>query len=445
VQSSVRTLALSLMSDLRPPLANRSPHPEISDAEQLRQAVKSLEDLKFALDASAIVAITDAAGVITYVNDTFCQISQYSREELVGKTHQLVNSGYHPKKFFKTMWQTISDGQVWKGEIRNRAKDGHDYWVDTTIVPLLTEEPPAQLGTHPKKGGPSSTLTGKPYQYVAIRYDITPQKQLEEALRQLNEDLEHRVQERTEALATNNRELKKTILQLKSAEEQRETFVAALTHDLRTPLIAQKRALELMVGQKDKLPTRLVGLTERLAQSNEDLLAMVNKLLEIHQYQAGKVSLAPEAICLASLVQECFHEVGIIAETQNLTLRNKVSNELPTLWADRSQIKRVLMNLIGNALENIPNDCFIEVTGAHLGHALQLNICDNGPGIPEDVRASLFEPYVTIHRTRKKIGSGLGLSICKMIVERHGGTITMKDHTGGGTCFIIALPLVQSL
>jgi len=134
--------------------------------KDLQQMKNELLDFKFALDASSIVAITDSRGTISYVNEQFCHISKFTREELVGQDHRIVNSGYHSNEFFQEMWRTIGSGKVWKGEIRNRAKDGAYYWVDTTIVPFLNDK-------------------GKPYQHLAIRYEITERKRVEQELQKM--------------------------------------------------------------------------------------------------------------------------------------------------------------------------------------------------------------------------------------------------------------------
>lgn len=128
--------------------------------------LRRLKNLEKALNESTIVAVTDQHGVIQSVNDNFCKISKYNREELIGNTHKIVNSGLHHSEVFKDLWQTIHNGQVWRGELRNRAKDGSYYWVDTTIVPFFNDG-------------------GELYQCIALHHDITARKEYEEIIKKL--------------------------------------------------------------------------------------------------------------------------------------------------------------------------------------------------------------------------------------------------------------------
>ncbi|MBI3777542.1 MAG: diguanylate cyclase [Gammaproteobacteria bacterium] len=166
----------------------------------LRIALRDLQFEKQALDEHSIVSITDADGNITYVNQKFIDASGYTREELLGQNHRLLKSDHHPPSFFEDLWETISSGHVWHGQICNRARNGTRYWVETTIVPFLDD-------------------AGLPYQYVSIRTEITPMKEAERMLQQSKEQLETMVQERTNELARTNSELQSEIDRRKQLEE----------------------------------------------------------------------------------------------------------------------------------------------------------------------------------------------------------------------------------
>ncbi|SOC39665.1 sensor domain-containing protein [Ureibacillus acetophenoni] len=145
-------------------------HPtQLTNIDEINKQLKILHDIEYAVDKSTIVGVTDRQGNITYVNDLFCELTQYSREELIGKTHNIINSGYHTKEFFKEMWKTIGQGNIWTGEIKNKRKDGSYYWVHATIVPFLNEK-------------------AIPYQYISFRTDITKEKLLEEEVIKSNEN-----------------------------------------------------------------------------------------------------------------------------------------------------------------------------------------------------------------------------------------------------------------
>ncbi len=162
-----RNICLSAFTDRRKELvfvsATSADMPVPENETDIRMIRQEISDYKYALDESSIVAITDQKGIIKHVNTNFCRISKYSREELIGQDHRIINSGYHPKEFIRNLWVTIAHGKIWRGELKNRAKDGTYYWVDTTIVPFVNAD-------------------GKPFQYLAIRSDITSRKMAEEEL-----------------------------------------------------------------------------------------------------------------------------------------------------------------------------------------------------------------------------------------------------------------------
>ncbi len=246
--------------------------------EDLARKVAELADQKFALDQHAIVAITDVQGTITYVNEKFCAISKYSREELIGQNHRLVNSGYHPKEFFQQMYQTIASGQVWHGEMRNRAKDGSFYWVDATIVPFMGAD-------------------GKPRQYVAIRADITERKRAEEEIRQLNDKLERRVAE----LARSNADL--------------EQFAYVASHDLQEPLRMVAAYTQLLAeryrGKLDENADKYIGYASEGALRMQTLIQDLLAFSRVGRNGAARV----QVDCNAALEEVLLHLGPAIRES----------------------------------------------------------------------------------------------------------------------------------
>lgn len=229
------------------------------------------------------------------------------------------------------------------------------------------------------------------------------------------------------------------IRQLRTDEQLRNSFISSLTHDLRTPLLAERRVIELFTEFSDELSPQFQKLTVNLLESNDHLLQMVNRLLETFKYEAGREPLELRPVHLPTLAQDCLSKLSPLAAAKQVQLHEELPEDLPLIQADGAQLERVFINLVGNAIENIPpvgNQVWIR--GEATANEVEIRISDNGPGIPEEIRENLFERYATGHRAQK-IGSGLGLYICKMIIERHGGKISLANDQEKGTTFVLKL------
>lgn len=231
---------------------------------------------------------------------------------------------------------------------------------------------------------------------------------------------------------------------LQDDEQLRDTFIATLTHDLRTPLLAERRVLEMFEEYQAELPTEYIRLSQGLLDSNRHLLRMVSDLLETYQYEAGQVPLYCSDIRLTELLKEAIAKLAPLAEAKHIVLVLAIPDSFPVFRGDAHQLQRVFINLISNAIENIDENSQIEIQAHVTATMVEIEICDNGPGIPPDLLPHLFERYITGHPTRQQIGSGLGLYICKMIVERHSGTIEVRSDSNLGACFIIRLPAKEN-
>lgn len=363
--------------------------------------------LKSALDEAAIVAVTDKRGVITYVNRKFCAISKYSADELIGKTHAIVNSGYHPKEFFLEMWQTIAAGKTWDGEIRNRAKDGSHYWVHTTIVPFLD-------------------ANGKPERYVAVRYEITERKLAEERLNIYAKKLEQ-----------SNQEL--------------QDFASVAAHDLQEPLRKIRAfADRLKVRAQTELTPESFDYVERLQTSAQRMQTLINDLLTYSRVTTKAQPFAP--VDLNQALSQALSDLEIRLEQSAGHVESK---RLPTIEADATQMHQLFQNLIGNALkfQQPETPPLVKVHAQILenspvgrtGPACQIRIEDNGIGFDQKYLDRIFTIFQRLHGRHEYEGTGIGLAICRKIVDRHGGVITATSQPGQGATFLVTLPLQQSL
>ncbi len=422
---------------------------EIKAAEvALQKSLKEVADIKFALDQAAIVAITNNKGIIEYVNEKFCEISKYDRTEIIGKTHNLINSGYHPPTFFRNMWQTIATGKVWTGEVKNRAKDGTFYWVNTTIVPVLD-------------------IQGKPQQYIAIRSDITVRKAAEGDLKQAF------------------KELQCTQSQLIQSEKMSSLgqLVAGVAHEINNPvnfiygnLTHAQQYTEDLLNLINLYQTYYPEPAPEIQDKAEaiDIDFILEDLLKLHtsmKVGATRIREIVASLRTFSRLDEAEYKEAAIHEGIDSTLmilgyrlkakpdRPEITiikeyAEIPLVACYAGQLNQVFMNILANAIdaleESFVNSHFsfswqptIRIcTEISASDQILIRITDNGIGMCESVLERLFDPFYTTKPVGK--GTGMGLSISYQIVtERHGGLLECTSKPGEGSEFVITLPRME--
>ncbi|WP_228460324.1 PAS domain-containing protein [Cytobacillus dafuensis] len=349
----------------------------------LKATIKEVGDIKFALDQSSIVAFTNEYGEITNVNDKFCQISKFGRDELIGQTHSLLNSGYHSKEFFKNLWITIRKGNVWKGEIRNRAKDGTFYWVDTTIIPFLDEY-------------------GKPYQYLAIRNDITEKKK--------NEQILHR-QDKLAAVGQ---------------------LAAGVAHEIRNPLTSIRGYTEFL--QMDETNNERLEYFDIIL----DEISRLNNIVEDFMMLAKPKAVLLEEKNVVPILKNVLSLFELEASKKNVDFQFEPKVDEILVNCDENRLKQVFINFIKNAIDAMPAGGELIVNTIVLNNQVYISIEDTGIGIPPEKLKNIGEPFYTT----KKNGNGLGLMVSFHIIESHNGKVNIESELNKGTKFIIELPVI---
>jgi len=375
---------------------------------EIQEALIDLDEQKFALDQHAIVAITDEVGTINFVNDKFSEITGYSRDELIGQNHRIINSGHHDKTFFQEMYRTISSGKVWHGEICNRNKKGYLYWVDTTIVPFMDDD-------------------GTPESYIAIRTDITERKQVELELVEAKEAAE-------------------------AATQQKSEFLANMSHEIRTPMNG-------IIGMSGLLlDTRLTSKQRSYAtatmKSADALLTIINDILDFSKIEAGKLELEVVPFDLQSLAED-------VAELMALKCREKGVEMLLSykpdtaryVIGDPGRIRQILLNLLSNAVKFTDEGTIVLTVAPASKSALhsttddsasfQVSVTDSGIGIAQDKLSHVFNKFdqEDSSTTRKYGGTGLGLTICQQLCAMMHGDISVESEKGKGSTFSFTMRL----
>lgn len=367
----------------------------------LKQQLLQIENLQSSLDNSSIVAITDKDGTITYVNKKFCDISKYSKEELIGQNHSILKSGFHNAEFYQNIWKTISSGKIWQGDIKNKAKDGTFYWVRTTITPFIGKD-------------------GKPAQYIAVRTDVTE-------LYAQKDTIESQFQE------------------LKKADGQKDEFISMISHELKSPIFP-------IIGYCDLLREpelsknfnilhfealdEITSNAERLRRITEDLLDVNRINMKKLPYNIKKFSLAKFATRIAKEHAHLMKEKQI--EFYVLPVEDQI------IESDEQRLMQVIGNIIRNAVDFVPNkDGKITVNIRSKSGHITFSVKDNGVGMSKENQHELFAPFYQVDSsaTRKHGGAGLGLAICKGIVEDLGGKIWVESDAGKGSTFFFSVPL----
>jgi len=365
---------------------------------ELKQTAGEVLDQQHALDEHSLVSITDPDGKIIHVNDKFCQASQYPREELIGSDYRIVSSGHHAKSFFENMWATVGRGDVWHGQIKNRAKDGSDYWVTSTLVPFKNQD-------------------GEITKYVSIQTEITQNQE-------------------SEAKA-------------EAANLAKSEFLANMSHEIRTPMTAILGYTELLLQDGD-----LTGASQPWAENirtiqrnGEHLLTIINDILDLSKIEAGKMTVERIGCSPHQILADVGTLMRVKADSKRLSLGLECVGPIPrTIQSDPVRLRQVLINLVGNAIKFTERGSVRVI--ARLGDdrgqdnpRLIFEVMDTGVGLTPQQIDKLFKPFsqADTSTTRKFGGTGLGLTISKLFAELLGGDLTVRSTPGQGTSFVVQI------
>lgn len=370
------------------------------DIDDKMKAFTGLRNQRLAMDQATILSSFDLKGKMTYVNDSFCELSGYSREQLMSFYFKDIYSDRHDNGFKNEQREKYSSGDIWKGDICYKDISGNEYWVAMTIIPSLTE-------------------SGNIFEYQAIGFEITEVKEA------------HEETDRQRALAD-------------KANEAKSQFLANMSHELRTPMNGLMGMAELL--KNTKLTEQQYSFVDGILYSSDHQLSILNDILDLSKMQSGNMKLETIKFDLLELLENVIMLFTPSASTKGIELGIIYSHDVPTIVSgDQSRLKQVITNLINNAIKFTHwGKIIIRVSSSEKFTGVKIDVEDTGVGIPDDAKGKLFKEFSQVDETitRKFGGTGLGLSICGYIVSAFKGDIYVNSKVGIGSVFTIDIPIV---
>ncbi len=379
----------------------------VRDVTSRRLALESLRLLNRAVAQSpASIVITDTEGSIRYVNESFCRVTGYSREEALGKNPRILRSGLTPPEVYEELWSTIAAGLTWTGRLQNRRKNGEYFWESVLIQGIEDDE-------------------GHILNYLAVKEDISAVMAAEAEVRELNANLERRVAERT--------------TELDRAMKDLEAFAYSVSHDLRTPLRAIAGFSQILAESETQLSEEGRGLLGRVVHNALHMAQLIDDILAYSR--AGIKTLEWQDVDMALLARELAEELG-----QTYPGVQVVIGDLPKARGDATMLRQILANLMGNALKfsHGRENGRVDVLGQQEGGETIFVVRDNGVGFDMQYANKLFGMFQRMHSESQFPGTGVGLAIVKRLIDRHGGSIWVDAAPDQGATFSFTLAATES-
>ncbi len=342
------------------------------------------------------VIITDLNGTIEYVNPRFCLVTGYTPAEVLGRNPRMLKSGETPPEAYRTMWETLRRGEVWTGELRNRAKSGELYLETAVIAPVVNEQ-------------------GRATHYVALKDDITAKKRHEAEL--------------TAKLAREH-----------ELSEMKTRFISVTSHEFRTPMAAAMGSVEILANHLDRLaPDKRRELLDRITSSLHRMTEMLDEILLLNRMDANRVAVRLTSVDLRQFTQNVLEEIRL-GDRDAHRFELSATGETAAVVTDPNLLHHILSNLLSNAVRYSPAGTLITVRLDLAAGRTQIAVEDQGIGIPEADRARIFEPFERGSNVGSVNGTGLGLNIVRRMTGLLGGTVALAAAAGGGSRFTLDFP-----